>query len=83
MGNLAVEVVPGPDRGPISLTMFRPKFKFYENLFAGISFLTIGLLHIFAHATTAVLLWHVQNFVVIILLEFEWEQNEISVEFWL
>ena len=38
-------------------------------------------LQIFAHDTTAQLSCHVQNFVVIILLEFGWEQNEISREF--
>ena len=33
----------------------------------------------FAHATTAQLSWHVQNFVVITLLESRLEQNEIYI----
>ena len=35
----------------------------------------------FAHTMTAQLSCHVQNFIVITLLQFEWEQNEISMEF--
>ena len=35
----------------------------------------------FAHATTAQLSCHVQNFVAITLLESMWEWNEISIEF--
>ena len=34
----------------------------------------------FAHATTAQLSCHVQNFVAITLLESRWDQNEISIE---
>ena len=37
--------------------------------------------HIFAHATTAQLSCHVQNFVAITVLEPKWEWNEISIEF--
>ena len=36
---------------------------------------------IFAHATTAQLSCHVQNFVAIAVLELRWEWNEISIEF--
>ena len=36
---------------------------------------------IFAHATTAQLSCHVQNFVVITVLESRWKWNEISIEF--
>ena len=35
----------------------------------------------FTQATTAQLLWHVQNFVVITQLDTEWEQNKCFVEF--
>ena len=43
--------------------------------------MVIALLQIIAHATTAELLWHVQNFVAITWLKFEWVQNDIFVDF--
>ena len=43
--------------------------------------LAIKSQQIFAHATTAQLPCHVQNFVVITVLELRWEWNEISIEF--
>ena len=46
--------------------------------FVVIPFHTIKSIQIFAHATTAMLLWHVQNFVVNMTLECHWEKNEIS-----
>ena len=41
----------------------------------------IILLQNFAHATTAQLLCHVQNFIGITSLQLRWDQNEISIEF--
>ena len=52
-----------------------------KHCFVVIRFLGIGSLQSFAHATTAQLSWHVQNFVTIAPLAFGWEQNEISTEF--
>ena len=43
--------------------------------------MVIALLQIIAHATTAELSWHVQNFVAITWLKFEWVQNDIFVDF--
>ena len=43
--------------------------------------LAIRSQQIFAHATTAQLSCHVQNFVAITVLESRWEWNEISIEF--
>ena len=42
-----------------------------------IQYLTKQLLQIYAHVTTAVLSWHMQNFVAMILSQLGWEQNEI------
>ena len=68
----------------ISLTIFHSQFKILWLIdFDVNAFLTIRSLQISAHATTAMLLWHVQNFVVINLLDFEWEQNEMSITFWI
>ena len=46
-----------------------------------VPFVIIGLLQIFAHATTAWLSWHVQNFVAISSLVFRWEYDECSIKF--
>ena len=46
-----------------------------------IPLLAIKSRQIFAHATTAQLSCHVQNFVAITVLELMWEWNEISTEF--
>ena len=35
----------------------------------------------FAHVTTAMLSWHVQNFLAITVLEFEWELNLFPIKF--
>ena len=43
--------------------------------------LAIRSQQIVAHATTAQLSCHVQNFVAITILELRWERNEISIEF--
>ena len=43
--------------------------------------LAIRLLQNSAHATTAQLLWHVQNFVATTFSEFGWEPQEISIKF--
>ena len=43
--------------------------------------LAIRLQQIFAHATTAQLSCHVQNFVAIAVLVSRWEWNKISIEF--
>ena len=48
---------------------------------AVIPLLAIRSRQIFAHATTAQLSCHVQNFVTIALLDSRWEWNEISIEF--
>ena len=48
---------------------------------AVILLLAIRSQQIFAHATTAQLSCHVQNFVAITVLEFRWQLNEISIEF--
>ena len=48
---------------------------------AVIPLLAIRSQQIFAHATTAQLSCHVQNFVAIIVLESRWQWNEISIEF--
>ena len=48
---------------------------------AVIPLLAIRSQQIFAHATTAQLSCHVQNFVAITVLESRWEWNEISIEF--
>ena len=45
-------------------------------------FMDIRLLQIFAHAMTAQLSWHMQNFVAIISSEFRWEPNEITIVLW-
>ena len=48
-----------------------------------IPLLAIRSQQIFAHAMTAQLLCHVQNFVAITVLESRWEWNEISIEIWI
>ena len=53
----------------------------WKIVYVAIYFLAITSLQRFAHATTAQLLCHVKNIVTITLLEFRWEQNEISIEF--
>ena len=53
----------------------------WEIRIAMIQLLTIRSLQFFAHARTAQLSWHVQNFVVITELEFELELTEISIKF--
>ena len=46
-----------------------------------IPLLAIRSQHVFAHATTAQLSCHAQNFVAITVLKSRWEWNEISIEF--
>ena len=48
---------------------------------AAIPLLAIRSRQFFAHATTAQLSCHVQNFITITVLESRWEWNEISIEF--
>ena len=48
---------------------------------AVIPFVAIRSQQIFAHATTAQLSCHVQNFAAITVLESRWERIEISIEF--
>ena len=68
----------------ISLTILHSQLNILWLIdFDGIAFLAVRYLLIFAHATTAMLLWHVQNFVVNTLLDFGWEQNEMSIAFWI
>ena len=57
----------------------------WYNFYFAFSKISIGLSQqIFAHATTTVLSWHVQNFVVMISLRIELQQNFISmrIKFW-
>ena len=61
---------------------FCPQFKFDGNIRLAITpLLDIRSQQIFAHATTAHLSCHVQNFVAITVLESRWEWNKISIEF--
>ena len=69
------------DSGYIWLKMFSSQFKIHEIFFAVSPILVTYPLLTFAHATATWLLTPVQNLVAIISLEFEWEQNEISIEF--
>ena len=48
---------------------------------AVIKLMAIWSLQIFAHIMAAMLPWYVQNFVVITLWKFRWQQNKISKEF--
>ena len=50
-----------------------------QKIFAVIPFMDKRLLQIFVHVTTAVLSWHVDNFVEITPIIFGREQNEISI----
>ena len=45
--------------------------------FAGIRFMVFWSLQHFKYATTAQLPYHVQNFVMIVLITYAWEQNEL------
>ena len=55
---------------------FRLWFKF-DGKFT-VSYLAISFRHIFGHATTEQLPWHVQNFVNITSLKFGWKHKEFS-----
>ena len=52
-----------------------------ETIFCSISFTGNQITTKFAHAMTAELSWHVQNFVVITVSKFAWEQNKICIKF--
>ena len=68
--------------GPRFTKVFLPAIQIQWKLrLAIIPLLAIRSRQIFAHATTAQLLCHVQNFVAITLLDSRWEWNEISIEF--
>ena len=68
-------------QGPVSLTIFLPAIPIRWKLrLAVIPLLAIRSQQIFAHATTAQLSCHVQNFVTITVSESRWEWNEISNE---
>ena len=58
-------------------TIFHSQF---DCNFIVIKFLGTLSLQYFAHAMTAWLSWHVQNFVVITSFEFGWEETEISIK---
>ena len=67
--------------GPVSLTFFLPAIQIRWKLRLAITpLLAIRSQQIFAHAMTAQLSCHVQNFVEITVLESRWEWNEISTE---
>ena len=62
-----------PNLGPILLMIFAPKIQFYYVVHFAVIHILIKLSpQNFAYPMTAVLLWHVQNSVVITLLEFVW-----------
>ena len=58
----------------------KPSIIPWKIWYSVIKLLAIRSLQSFAHATTAVLSWHVQNFVVISSSEFGGEQNKIFIE---
>ena len=58
--------------------MIRIQWKLQLDL---IELQAIRLQQIFTHAMTAELLFHVQNWVMIILLESMWDQNKVSIVF--
>ena len=69
-------------QGPVSLTFFLPVTQIrWKISLAIIPLLAIRSQQISAHATTAQLSCHVQNFVAITVSEPRWEWNEISIEF--
>ena len=63
------------DSSPVTLNQNTMK-----NIFSLIWFLSIRSQQTFAHDISVKVLGHVQNFVVIILLDFEWLQNELSIQ---
>ena len=83
-----IKAEPGQDGrvsqmlGPVSLTFFLPAIQIRWKLRLAITpLLAIRSQQIFAHATTTQLACHVQNFVMITILESRWEWNEISIKF--
>ena len=82
--SLLVHVLHGHITGPGArfTNDFLPAIQIWWKLrLAVIPLLAIRSQQIVAHATTAQLSWHVQNFVAITVLELRWEWNEISMEF--
>ena len=72
------------DQGPVSLTVYLPAIQIRWKLRLAINLLlAIRSQQIFAHATTAQLSCHVQNFVAIIVLESRWEWNENFHRIWI
>ena len=69
---------PGAGFTNVFLPAIQIRWKFR---LAIIPLLAIRSQQIFAHAMTAQLSCHAQNFVVITILESSWEWNEISIEF--
>ena len=68
--------------GACFINDFLPAIQIWWRLrLAVIPLLAIRSQQIFAHATTAQLSCHVQNFVAITVLELRWVWNEISIEF--
>ena len=77
-----VRITHDANQRPVSLTIFLPAIHIrWKFRLAVIPLLAIRSQQIFAHATTAQLSCHVQNFVAITVLESRWEWNEISNEF--
>ena len=69
---------PGASFTNVFLPVIQIRWKFR---LAITQLLAIRSQHIFAHAMTAQLSCHIQNFVAITVLESRWEWNEISIEF--
>ena len=68
--------------GPVALPFSLPAIQIRWKLGLAITpSLAIRSQQIFAHATTAQLSCHVQNFVAITVLESRWEWNKIFIEF--
>ena len=77
-----LQAIEGEDTGARFTNDFLPAIQIRWKLcLAVISLLAIRSQQLFAHATTAELSCHVQNYVAIIVLESRWEWNEVSIEF--
>ena len=70
-----------PNQGPVSLTFFADNSNSMKTSPGCNSTAAHQIATNFAHATTAVLSWHVENFVAITVLELRGAWDEISMEF--
>ena len=69
------------NRGPFHQRFFARNSNSMETSSCHNSVAAVRSQQIFAHATTAQLSCHVQNFVAITVLESSWEWNVISIKF--